>query len=515
MTNYSREHSIEPSIAAPVVEAERVSKSYGAVQVLKNVSISIPQGDSRALVGRNGAGKSTLVGLLTGITAPTSGEIRFGGQSAPNVSNRPAWRANVACVYQRWTVIPTMTVAENLFLNNQPTQPSGIVNWRRMRERAAAVLRDWSLDLHPDLEAWRLTVEQRQIVEIARALLQGSRFIILDEPTAELERKEVNRLFDRIKRLQEDGVTFCYISHHLEEIYEICRTATVLRDGQVVADTDLAHLPKNELVAAMVGSAQNTARRRPPPLPTAAKILLSVDRLSIGHNVKDVSFEIAAGECLGLAGLATSGKEEIGAALAGLIRPTTGRATLAGSCLAFGDVARARRAGVGYVPRDRHEQGLLPQLSLGENITITILDRLGKLGLVSPKRQRERAASAIEKLAIVASSQAQPISELSGGNQQKGIMARALASSPKLLVLVSPTQGVDIASKDALFAIVAEAQRNGTAVLLISDDLDELAACNRVHVVFRGELTREFGNDWREQDMVAAIEGLEEAHERH
>lgn len=494
----------------PVVEARAVSKTFGSVSVLRDVSLSIPAGDSRALIGRNGAGKSTLVGCLTGMYKPTSGEILFSGQAAPARGDRAAWRERVACVYQRWTVIPNLTVAENLFLNNQPVRAGGFVRWKAMRARAAEVLEEWNLDLSPNLEAWRLTVEQRQIVEIARALLQGSRFIILDEPTAELERKEVTRLFDRIRRLQEGGVTFCYISHHLEEIYEICRTATVLRDGQVVADAALEQLPRDRLVSAMVGAEQSLARPSRQSVGRAGPPALKVENLSLADTLRDVSFEIAPGECLGLAGLASSGKEEIGEVIVGLLKPEAGTARLGGMPLPFGDVVATRKAGVGYVPRDRHEQGLLPQLSLAENVTVTVTDTLGPLGLVLPAKRDAVARSAMQRLAIVASSPAQPIGELSGGNQQKGMMARALASSPRLLVVVSPTQGVDIASKKTLFGIVEEAQRAGTAVLLISDDLAELAVCNRVQVVFRGGLTREFGPDWHDHEMVSAIEGLEE-----
>ena len=213
-----------------------VWKTFGATPVLRDVSITIPFKDTRGLVGRNGAGKSTLVGVLTGLLAPTSGSVELGGEPAPPIADRGAWRQRVACVYQRWTVLPSLTVAENLFLNNQPLRSSGAIDWPRMREEARAVLLEWGLDVDPDLEAGRLAVDQRQIVEIGRALLQGSRFIILDEPTAELERREVHQLFDRLKALQQSGVTFVYISHHLEELYEICRSVTVLRDGVIVAE---------------------------------------------------------------------------------------------------------------------------------------------------------------------------------------------------------------------------------------------------------------------------------------
>jgi simple sugar transport system ATP-binding protein len=490
-------------------EASGIVKRFGPVEVLHNVGISIPVGDARALVGRNGAGKSTLVGLLTGIYGANAGEVRLGGKPAPALGDRQAWRERVACVYQRWMMIPHLTVGENLFLNNQPRNGLGMVDWGRLRERSMAALKEWDLDVSPDVDAWRLSVEQRQIVEIARALLQGSRFIILDEPTAELERKEVNRLFDRIRGLQESGVTFLYISHHLEEIYEICRTVTVMRDGHVVADAELSDFPKDRLVAAMVGEAVTTGSRgTPAQTGRGAPPGLDLRGLTLDEGVEDLDLSVASGECLGLAGLAGSGKDRVAEAVAGLLKPKAGTISIRGAVAPAGDVEAMRAAGVGYVARDRHVRGLFPQMSLGENLTATILDRFGKFGFVSARKQAEAVSRQIATLGIVASSGEQPISELSGGNQQKAMVGRALASDPRVLVLAAPTQGVDIASKEALYGIIDAAKLRGMAVLVVSDDLDELAVCDRVAVIFRGRVTKTFDRGWKDHDMVAAIEGL-------
>jgi simple sugar transport system ATP-binding protein len=494
--------------ASPVAEAIGVSKRFGASQALRDVSVAIPAGDSRALVGRNGAGKSTLVGVLTGLLAPDAGQVRLGGEDAPGLADRQGWRERVACVYQKSTVIPTLTVAENLFLNAQPTK-GGWIAWPVLRRKAQQVLEDWGLEVDVDADAADLSVEQRQIVEIARALLQGTRFIILDEPTAQLEAREVTRLFERIARLQEGGVTFLYISHHLEEIYEVCRSVTVLRDGAVVANAPLQQMPKDRVVAAMVGDAirDQSGRRRGRP-GAAADRLLEVRNLSIPGGAENVSFHVAAGEAVGLAGLAGSGKEQIGDAIVGLVIPSAGEILVAGAPLQPGHVADARRRGVGYVPRDRHRRGMVPQLSLAENLTLTITERLGPAGLVWPAERDRAAAGLVRQLEIVATSPEQPISELSGGNQQKAVMGRALASDPKVLVVLHPMQGVDIASKAALFAILENARAGGAAVLIVSDDLDELVACDRILVVFRGKLVGEFGSDWRDHELVAAIEGV-------
>ena len=497
--------------APPIVEVLGISKHFGLSQALTNVSMRLPAGDSRALVGRNGAGKSTLVGVLTGILAPDAGRVRFAGQDAPGLAERRRWRDRVACVYQKSTLVPTLTVAENLLLNAQPTGGLGWIRWPAARREAERVLGDWGMELDVEQECARLSVEQRQIVEIARALIQGTRFIILDEPTAELEGREVRRLFDRIIHLQAAGVTFLYISHYLEEIYEVCRSVTVLRDGRVVAEAPLEEMPKGRVVAAMVGDQARVAgepRRAEARIAATPRPALELRDLHLDAVVSGVSLQVAAGECVGLAGLAGSGKSAIGDAIAGLLRPSAGAIHVAGSDLRGGDVVNAQRRGVGYVPRDRHARGIIPLLSVAENMTMTIIERLGRAGFILPSRQAEAARHMVRSLQIVAASTEQPIGELSGGNQQKAVLARALASDPKVLVLLYPTQGVDIASKDALFAIVERARAGGAGVLIISDELDELSVCDRVLVIFKGRLTAEFAAGWESEALVAAIEGI-------
>jgi simple sugar transport system ATP-binding protein len=503
-----------PDAALPgpaIVEVSGVSKRFGTSQALSDVSMRVPVGDSRALVGRNGAGKSTLVGVLTGIISPDVGRIQFGGEEAPGIAERQKWRDRVACVYQKSTLVPTLTVAENLLLNAQPTGGLGWIRWGAMRRQAERVLAGWGMELNVEQECERLSVEQRQIVEIARALIQGTRFIILDEPTAELEGREVRRLFDRISHLQSTGVTFLYISHYLEEIYEVCRSVTVLRDGRVVAEAPLEEMPKERVVRAMVGDATPAGDRRRAGAGAASARevpVLEVLDLQIDGAVFGVSLQVAAGECVGLAGLAGSGKSEIGDAIAGLVAPMGGKILVSSADLRGGDVTDARRKGVGYVPRDRHARGIIPLLSIAENMTMTIVEQMGPAGIVLPDRQADAAARMVGSLQIVAASTDQPINELSGGNQQKAVMARALASAPRVLVLLYPTQGVDIASKEALFAIVERARVGGAGVLIVSDELDELSVCDRVLVIFKGRLTEEFPAGWSSEKLVAAIEGI-------
>lgn len=498
-----------------LAEAIRVTKRHGATVALRHVSLAVAPGASHALVGRNGAGKSTLVRILTGLSKPDSGEVRFGGVPAPDTAQRGRWRSLVACVYQRPTLVEELTVGENLYLNAHPGQRYGLVSWRALHRAARRLLAEWELDVDVRVPVARLGVGQRQLVEIARALHQGSRFIILDEPTARLEGREIAQLFGHVGRLQAAGVTFLYISHHLAEIYEICQRVTVLRDGQVVTTAAVADLGRDALVRAMVGDAGvprpggGPAAAAPPagldgPQATAGAAL-QVRELTVPGWCSRVSFDVGPGERVGLAGLAGSGKAQVADAIAGMLRPSGGRVLVDGAELPAGRVDLAVARGVGYVPEDRHARGFAPNLPVDENLTATVLPRLGRWGGVSARRRATLAGRLIRLLEIVASSGRQPTGELSGGNQQKTVMGRALAADPRLLVLLSPTAGVDIAAKDALHARI---RASAATVLLVSDELDELGLCDRVLVMFDGRLVAEFGPDRSHDQLVHAMEGL-------
>lgn len=492
--------------AAPLVEVDAVVKRYGATLALDGVSLSVHPGESLALVGRNGAGKSTLVRLLTGLDRPDRGEIRFSGEPAPDVAARDTWRSLVACVYQHSTVIPQLSVGENLFLNDHPRR-GGLVDWRRVRRGAAEILERWGLDVDPRTLAGDLRVGELQQLEIARALQRGSRLIVLDEPTAQLELREIEQLFDRMRRMQRDGVTFVFISHHLDEIYEICQGVAVMRDGRLVERCGVEEIDKQRLVAAMVGDQLAAAEAAPRERLDLADrpVVLQVDDLVVDGHVESASLTVRAGEKVGLAGLTGSGRLELAQAIVGQLRPASGSVRLDGVPLPAGRLRRTRDRGVGFVPQDRRTNGYCGNLSVEENISLTVLERLGSAGLVSPARRRRLADRFVEALQIKVSSVRQLVGELSGGNQQKTVMARALATEPRLLVLLSPTAGVDIASKAALFDTI---RRTDSAVLLVSDEIDELALCDRVVVMFDGRVHVEFPESWDEKAMVAAIEGV-------
>ncbi|MFC9673560.1 MULTISPECIES: sugar ABC transporter ATP-binding protein [unclassified Streptomyces] len=495
----------------PLVEASGIAKRYGPTVALQDGRLTVLPGESHALVGRNGAGKSTLVTVLTGLQAPDAGTLLFDGEPAPPLSDRDAWRAKVACVYQKPTVVPELTVAENLFINRQPGSRRGFFSWRKLQEEAAQVLDTWDIHVDPDARTADLKVEDRQMVEIARALSGGARFIVLDEPTAQLDNREIERLFTRMRALQESGVTFLFISHHLQEVYEVCQTVTVLRDARWITTAPVAELPRAALVEAMAGEViaeERAAARAAVEHEPDATVLLDARGLT-SEAYHDVDLAIRSGEVVGLAGSSGSGKIQLAEAFAGLHTPSAGTALLDGRKLPFGDVGAALTAGVGCVPRDRHDQGLVTGMTIGDNATMSVLGRLGRHGFVGTDRKRRFAADLIDRLDIHAEGPDQPVSDLSGGNAQKVVMARALASDPRLLVLINPTAGVDVKSKESLLSRMDSAREDGTAVLVVSDELDDLRRCDRVLVLFHGKVVAEHAAGWNDHELIASIEGVD------
>jgi simple sugar transport system ATP-binding protein len=499
----------------PLAEATGITKRYGTTVALADAGLTVRPGRTHALVGRNGAGKSTLVSILTGLQQPDTGEVRFDGEPAPPPGDRDAWRSRVACVYQRSTIIGQLTVAENLYLNRQSLRGNRLISWSTMRRRAAELLAAWQVDVDAERVAAELTVEQRQLVEIARALSFDARFIILDEPTAQLDSAAIKRLFERMRGLKAQGVTFLYISHHLEEIYEVCEEVTVFRDARHIVTGPVAELGPSAVVAAMTGDAVALIERAPrPPLPDSAPVVLDVEELvpvaaeaSI-EGAEPVSFTVRSAEVVGLAGGGGSGKREVAETVVGLRAPVAGRVVMDGRGLRPGSVADALAHRVGFVPQDRHQEGFIPGLSIGENITMTVPERLGPRGVVVPSRRDVLARRLIDDLAVKAPGPELDVSALSGGNQQKVVMGRALANDPRLLVLIQPTAGVDVRSKETLLAVVDEVRGRGSAVLIASDELDDLRTCDRVLVMFQGRVVAEFAAGWNDHEVIAAMEGI-------
>jgi simple sugar transport system ATP-binding protein len=497
-----------PSNPLPIVEATGISKRYGATVALADVGIRVMPGESHALVGRNGAGKSTLVGVLTGLRVPDSGDIRFSGEPAPPAADREGWRKRVACVYQHSTIIPDLTVAENLFVNRQPTR-RGFISWSAVRRQAREVLDRWNVAVPEDMRAGDLKVEARQLVEIARALSYGARFIILDEPTAQLDGDEIKRLFVRMRELQAQGVTFLFISHHLQEVYEICQAVTVLRDARHIISAPVSDLPKNRLIEAMTGEQVHFgfADAAGRVLPADAPVALEVADLA-GEDFDNVSFTVRRGEVLGISGATSSGRIGVAEAVAGLGPYSGGSIRIEGKALRSGSVPAALALGVGCVPKSRHRQGLVLGQSVADNITMTISGELGPAGFINPGRRNDITNNSIDSLGIVTEGPEQPVASLSGGNQQKVVMGRALANDPSVMVLMDPTAGVDVKSKEALLRVVEMKRREGKAILVVSGELEDLRACDRVLVMRHGGIVAEHKAGWSDNALVASIEGI-------
>nr|WSZ95205.1 sugar ABC transporter ATP-binding protein [Streptomyces sp. NBC_00857] len=507
--------------APAAVHAEGIVKRFGPTVALDGVRLTVRPGESHALVGRNGAGKSTLVGVVTGLHRPDAGRVTFGGEPAPAFGNTTAWQSKVACVYQKSMVVPDLTVAENLFLNNYGLSEAGsgkgrrFIGWRGLRGRARELLAEYGVEVDPDTRAKDLPVEQRQFVEIARALSFGARLIILDEPTAQLDARGIQRLFGKLRELRGQGVAFLFISHHLQEVYELCTAVTVYRDARHVLTAPVAELSKSDLVTAMTGeSAGKTAAwhavratgvRDPLPDP-----VLEVEGLALDGEFEPLDLAVRPGEVLGVAGAAASGNTALGETLAGMRAATSGRIAVNGRPVRPGSVPHALDAGIGYIPEDRHRQGLIPDRSIAENVTLTVAGRLGPWGTVLPSRTREFARSVIASLDIKTTGPEQPVSGLSGGNQQKVVVARALAREPQVLVALRPTAGVDVRSKDSLLGVVRRVADEGSAAVIVSDELDDLRVCDRVLALFHGRVVATFGSGWTDRELVAAMEGVGE-----
>lgn len=489
------------------VTAAGVTKRFGPTTALDDVGIELTPGETHALVGRNGAGKSTLVSILTGLVAPDSGTVRFGDEPAPALSDRDGWRRRVACVYQKSTIIPTLTVAENLFLNRQAAGLAPI-RWGRLRSRAGDLLDSFGVAVDPGALAGDLGVEQRQLVEIARALSLGTRFIILDEPTARLDATAIERLFTRMRALSAQGVTLLFISHHLREVYEVCDRVTVLRDARWIRTAPVADLDHDALVGAMTGEAVGLTDVAPRLTKRSGPAALDVKGLSLNGFYEDIDIRLQKSEIVGITGSGSSGKVSLAETVGGLRRADAGVIRVGEKIVDAGSVPAALKAGIGLVPEDRHREGLVPTLSVAENATMPIADRLGPAGTVLSARMATVADDMVRRYDIRTPGLSAPVTSLSGGNAQKVVLARALSTRPRVLVLINPTAGVDVRSKESLLGAVRAAADAGTAVLMVSDELDDLRHCDRVLVMVHGRVTAEFPAGWDDTRIVAAVEGV-------
>jgi ribose transport system ATP-binding protein len=477
---------------------------------LDRVDFELERGEVHVLLGENGAGKSTLVKMLAGAYRPDEGEILLDGEAASISSATDAQKLGISTIYQEFNLVPQFTVAENIFLGRQPRR-FGFVDRRKMREEARKLLDRMKVLVDPDALVSNLGVAQRQMVEIAKALSLNARILIMDEPTASLSGQEVERLFEIVRGLKKEEVAMIFISHHLEEVSEIGDRVTVLRDGKVV-DRVPASTKYSELVRMMVGrSVEAQFPRRRPEL---GEVLLEVKNLSREGVLEDVSFSLRAGEVVGVAGIVGAGRTELARAIFGADPGDAGEVWVEGRRMERGDPREAKRRGMGFVTEDRQGQGIVPPLSVAENLGLASLERNTHVGLVNRREQRKQARKIIEDLNIRTPGPEQEIRFLSGGNQQKTVIGKWLLADSKVLIMDEPTRGIDVGAKVEIYELMNELTENGAGILMISSDLPEvLGMSDRILVMSGGRITGELSVEEAngENVMELATQGSETA----
>ncbi|SEP06084.1 sugar ABC transporter ATP-binding protein [Actinacidiphila rubida] len=491
----------------PVLALEGVSKSFGAVRALRDVSLQLYAGEAHALAGENGAGKSTLIKALAGVHRPDSGTVLLDG--APVVFHGPADArdAGVAVIYQEPTLFPDLSVAENIFVGRQPRRSFGRVDHRAVKEATAALFARLGVDLDPEQPARGLSIADQQLVEIAKALSFDARVLIMDEPTAALTGSEVARLFGVVRALREGGAAVLFISHRLEEVFALCQRVTTLRDGGLIASEPVDGLTEDDLVRRMVG--RDLDELYPKQDAEVGDVALSVRRLTREGVFTDVSFDVHRGEIVGLAGLVGAGRSEVARAVFGVDRWDAGEVHLDGRPLKPGAPSLAMAAGLALVPEDRRAQGLVMDMSIERNINLTGLRTTARAGLMDRGAERSRAVDWAVRLQVKYARLADLVGTLSGGNQQKVVLAKWLATGPRVLIVDEPTRGIDVGTKAEVHRLLSQLAADGLAVLMISSDLPEiLGMADRVLVMHEGRLTAEIAReDATEESVMAAATG--------
>ena len=491
----------------PLLSMRGVSRRFPGVLALDHVDFDLFPGEVHALVGENGAGKSTLINILAGVHQPSGGILELAGKPIVLPDPVSAQRAGINVIFQEFNLLPHLSVAENIFLNREPTRGLRI-DWPTLYRRTGEALAQLRIDLNPRTAVRDLTVAQQQLVEIARALTFDARVVVMDEPTAALSAAEIGELLKLVRSLADRGVGVIYVSHKLSEVFGVADRITVLRDGRHILTAPRSELTERQVVTAMVGR-ELIYTSCPPRRP--GEVVLSVRNLSSGTAVRDVSFDLAAGEVVGLAGLMGSGGLELVEALFGLRPITGGEVLLEGKPLAADNPQEAIRAGLAYVPDDRKGAGILPDLSVQHNVSIGVLERLRRALVIDSRKERALMDEYGAKLSIRYASPDQFVSGLSGGNQQKVIVARALAEQCKVLLLAEPTRGVDVGAKQEIYTLIDMLLEQGIAVVLQSSELPELIRLAERCLVFsggqmRGELA---GTDFTQDNVMALATGLD------
>jgi ABC-type sugar transport system ATPase subunit len=486
----------------PLVRLQNITKTFSGVPALKEVGFEVQAGEIHALVGENGAGKSTLIKILSGVYQPDQGEIFLAGKQVWFGSPHEAQRAGSDAV-PRNSIWALMDVAENIFLGRQPSGKFGLLDYRKLFEMTSQLLGSLGMRLDPRLLVEHLSVAQRQMVSIARAISVNAQIIILDEPTAALTGYETELLFAMLHRLKARGLGIIYISHRLEEILAIADRVTVLRDGRHIDTRPLQSITLNEIVSLMVGRQTNDLFRKEKA--SIGPPVLEVHNLSIRGVLENIRLTLHEGEIVGISGLVGAGRTELARAIFGADRITSGEIVLRGQPIRLRNTSDAIRAGIALAPEERKGQGLIVDLPVGENIALASLTRLFPRGFVRPRKQAALGRQYVEKLDIRLRSLQQRVKYLSGGNQQRVVLSKWLATAPKVLILDEPTRGVDVAAKADIHGLMCQLAKQGVAILMISSDLPEiLAMSDRILVMHRGRVAGEFERDSATEAAIMA-----------
>ena len=481
---------------------KNITKCFGSITAIENIDFDIYAGEVHALMGENGAGKSTLMKILYGYYSRTSGEVTVSGREVHFNSTHDAEAAGIGMVPQEIELFPELTVTENLFVGRKrPRKRWGGFDFKKMQEEAEDVFHKLDVDIDVNAQVKHLSVAGCQMIEIARALIRQARVIIFDEPTASLTDKETERLFKVIGELKEKEVGIVYISHRLEEIFRISDRITVLRDGKWVSSDEISAFDQDRLVKLMVGRPLSQLFVRGGS--NIGKTVLCVEGISSGDKFKNVSFELHAGEVVGMAGLIGAGRSEIGQALFGILPLTSGRVKIHGESYEIRSPEDAMRKKIVYLPEERRSQGLILPMSIGDNISLASLSTLTKWGFIDYKRERKISEKYIHTLSIRGAAIEKPVSQLSGGNQQKVVVSKIMVREPDILILDEPTRGIDIGAKSEIYKLIDELAKAGKAILLISSELPEvLSMSDRILVMHEGQLTGEFTKEEATQEKI-------------
>ncbi|MGF1475873.1 MAG: sugar ABC transporter ATP-binding protein [Geminicoccaceae bacterium] len=487
-----------------VLALEGVSKTFPGVRALDNVSFDVEAGEVHALLGENGAGKSTLIKIISGVHRPDSGTLRIDGERVRFSSPQEAQSRGIATIYQELLLFPELSVAENIFMGHAPRRSWGRIDWPAMRTKARELLA--SLDIHDlDVSATvgALSVGNRQRVEIAKALSHDARVLIMDEPTAALTEHDVKRLFDIVRLLRDRGVSIIYISHRLEEVFVLADRVTVLRDGAHVATKPVAETSHDDLIQMMVG--RQIDQLFPKTAARIGEVVLAVRGLERPPLTRDIHFELRAGEIVGLAGLVGSGRSELAHTLFGITPPHAGEIQVDGKPVTISSPSAAKRLGIAYIPEDRGHQGLVRPMAIAQNTSMAVLERIARGGFIDRAEERKLAEAGRTQFQIRTHDVDLPAEKLSGGNQQKVVLAKWLATEPRILIMDEPTRGIDVGAKAEIHKLTSELAGKGIAILMISSELPEIMGMSdRILVMKGGRIVANVRRDDANQEIIAA-----------